>query len=74
MRHFEPNPLLEVPQQDKDPQEIVSQHPIRSTGNPNVVQDPFDTQMEVLFTEDTVEPVFKDQRWQILRYPQCLRK
>ena len=45
VRHFEPNPLLEVPQQDKDPQEIVSQHPIPSTGNPNVVQDPFDTQM-----------------------------
>ena len=59
VRHFEPNPLLEVPQQDKDPQEIVSQHPIHSTGNPNVVQDPFDTQMEVLFTEDTIEPVFK---------------
>ena len=24
VRHFEPSPLLEVPQQDKDPQEIVS--------------------------------------------------
>ena len=59
VRHFELHPLLEVPQQDKDPQEIVSQHPIHSTGNPNVVQDPFDTQMEVPFTEDTVEPVFK---------------
>ena len=43
VRHFEPNPLLEVPQQDKDPQEIVSQHPIHSTSNPNVVQNPFDT-------------------------------
>ena len=59
VRHFEPNPLLEFPQQDKDPQEIVSQHPIHSTGNPNVVQDPFDTQMEVPFTQDIVEPVFK---------------
>ena len=59
VRHFEPNPLLEDPQQDKDPQEIVSQHPIHSTGDPNVVQDPFDTQMEVPFTEDTVDPVFK---------------
>ena len=59
VRHFEPNPLLEVPQQDKDPQEIVSQHPIHSTGNPNVVQDPFDTEMEVPFTEDNVEFVFK---------------
>ena len=59
VRHFEPNPLLEVPQQDKHPQEIFSQHPTHSTGNPHVVQDPFDTQMEVPFTEDTVEPVFK---------------
>ena len=59
VRHFEPNPLLEVPQQDKDPQEIVSQQPFHSTGNPNAVQDPFDTQMEVPFTEDIVEPVFK---------------
>ena len=59
VRHFEPNPLLEVPQQDKDPQEIVSQQPVHSAGNPNVIQDPFDTQMEVPFTEDTVEPVFK---------------
>ena len=59
VRHFEPNPLLDVPQQDKDPQEIVSQHPIHSTGNPNAVQDSFKYQMEVPFTEDTVEPVFK---------------
>ena len=59
VRHFEPNPLLEVPQQDKDPQEIVSQQPVHSAGNPNAVQDPFDTQMEVLFTEDVVESVFK---------------
>ena len=59
VRHFEPNLLLEVPLQDKDPQEIVSQHPTHSTGNPNVVQDQFDTQMEVPFTEDTVEPVFR---------------
>ena len=59
VRHFEPDPLLEVPQQDKDPQEIVSQQPVHSTGNPNAVQDPFDTQMEVPFTEDVIEPVFK---------------
>ena len=59
VRHFEPNPLLEVPKQDKDPQEIVSQQPVHSEGNPNAVQDPFDTQMEVPFTEDIVEPVFK---------------
>ena len=59
VRHFEPNPLLEVPHQDKDPQEIVSQQPVHSPGNPNAVQDPFDTQIEVPFTEDIVEPVFK---------------
>ena len=62
VRHFEPNPSLEVPQQDKDPQEIVSQQPVHSTGKPNAVQDPFDTQMEVPFTEDIVEPVFKKTR------------
>ena len=43
VRHFEPNPLLEVPQQDKEPQEVISQHPVHSAGNPNVIQDPFDT-------------------------------
>ena len=69
MRHFEPNPLLEVPQQDKDPQEIVSQHPIHSTGNPNVVQDPFDTQMEVPFTEDIVEHVFKRPEMAAIEIP-----
>ena len=37
VRHFEPNPLLEVPQQDKDPQEIFNQHPVHSAGNPNAV-------------------------------------
>ena len=59
VRHFEPNPLLEVPQPDKEPQEVTRQHPVHSAGNPNVIQDPFDAQMEVPFTEDTVEPVFK---------------
>ena len=59
VRHFEPNPLLEVPPPDKGPQEVTRQHPVHSAGNPNVIQDPFDTQMEVPFTEDTVEPAFK---------------
>ena len=59
VRHFEPNPLLEVPPPDKEPQEATRQHPAHSAGNPNVTQDPFDTQMEVPFAEDTVEPVFK---------------
>ena len=59
MRHFEPNPLLGVPQQDKDPQELVCQQPVHRAGNPNAVQDPFGTQMEVPFTEDVVKPVFK---------------
>ena len=59
VRHFEPNPLLQVPPPDKEPPEATRQCPVHSTGNPNVSQDPFDTQMEVPFAEDTVEPVFK---------------
>ena len=59
VRHFEPNPLLEVLPPDKEPQEVTRQHPVHSAGNPNVIQDPFDTQMEVPFAKDTVEPVFK---------------
>ena len=51
--------MLEVHQPDKEPQEVTRQHPVYSTGNPNIIQDPFDTQMEVPFSEDTVEPVFK---------------
>ena len=51
-RHFEPSPLLEVPPPNKEPPEVTRQYP-------NVPQDPFDTQMEVPFAEDTVEPVFK---------------
>ena len=62
IKHFEPSPLLEVPQQDREPQETTKQNPIQSTGNPNVIQDPFDTQMEVPFSEDIVEPVLRDQR------------
>ena len=59
VRHFEPNPLMEVPQEDNSPQEIVSQRPSPVIDNSVVVQDPFDTQMEVPFSEDIVEPVFK---------------
>ena len=59
VRHFEPNPLIEVPPPDKEPPEATRQHPVHSTGDPNVSQDPFDTQMEVPFAEDAVEPVFK---------------
>ena len=62
VRHFEPNGLLKVPQPDKEPQEVTRQHPVHSAGNPNVIQDPFDTQMEVPFTEDTVELVFQETR------------
>ena len=59
VRHFEPNPLMEVPQEDNSPQEIVNQRPSPVIDNLVVVQDPFDTQMEVPFSEDIVEPVFK---------------
>ena len=58
IRHFNPNPSMEVPQEDHSPQEI-SQKPTSTMDNSAVVQDPFDTQMEVPFSEDIVEPVFK---------------
>ena len=58
-RHFEPSPLLEVPPLSKEPLYVTRQYPVSGIGNPSVPQDPFDTQMEVPFTEDTVEPVFK---------------
>ena len=53
IRHFEPSPLSEIPQQAREPQETTKQNPIPSTENPYV------TQMEVPFSEDIVEPVFK---------------
>ena len=59
VRHFEPNPLMEVPQEDNGPQEIVNQRPSPVIDNSVAIQDPFDTQMEVPFSEDIVEPVFK---------------
>ena len=60
VRHFEPNPLMEVPQEDGGPQEKVNQQrPSPTINNSVAVQDPFDTQMEVPFSEDIVEPVFK---------------
>ena len=62
IRHFEPNPLLERPQQARESQETAKQNPTQNTENPCAIQDPFDTQMEVPFAEDIVEPVFKNQR------------
>ena len=59
VRHFEPNPLLEVPQTDQIPQETINQKPILRTEDSSGNQDPFDTQMEVPFSEGIVEPVFK---------------
>ena len=60
VRHFEPNPLMEVPQEDGGPKEKVNQQrPSPTIDNSVAVQDPFDTQMEVPFSEDIVEPVFK---------------
>ena len=59
IRHFEPSPLSEIPQQAREPQETIKQNPIPTTENPHAIQDPFDTQMEVPFSEDIIEPVFK---------------
>ena len=59
VRHFEPNPLLEIPQTDQFPQETTNQKPVLRTEDSSGNQDPFDTQMEVPFSEEIVEPVFK---------------
>ena len=59
VKHFEPNPLLQVPQTDQPPQETISQKPVLRTEGSSANQDPFDTQMEVPFSEEIVEPVFK---------------
>ena len=73
IRHFEPNPLMEVPQEDIGPQE-VSQKPTPTIDNSVAVQDPFDTQMEVPFSEDTVEPVFKRPEMADFEIPPVLEK
>ena len=62
VKHFEPNPLFEVPQPDPTPQiaqETSSQKPVLRTEGSSANQDPWDTQMEVPFSEEIVEPVFK---------------
>ena len=59
VRHFEPNPLLKVPQTDQIPQETINRKPVLRTKDSSGNQDPFDTQMEVPFSEGIVEPVFK---------------
>ena len=59
VRHFEPNPLLEVPQTDQIPQETINRKSVLRTEDSSGNQDPFDTQMEVPFSEGIVEPVFK---------------
>ena len=59
VRHFEPNPLLEIPQTDQFPQETINQKPVLRTEDSSGNQEPFDTQMEVPFSEGIVEPVFK---------------
>ena len=59
VRHFEPNPLLEIPQTDQFPQETNNQKPVLRTEGSSGNQDPFDTQMEVPFSEGIIEPVFK---------------
>ena len=48
-----------MPLPNRESPEVTRQYPVHGTGHPDVPQDPFDTQMEVPFSEDTVEPVFK---------------
>ena len=74
VKHFEPSPLLEVPPPSKEPPEVSRQYPAQDTGNPNVPQDPFDTQMEVPFTEDTVEPIFKKPEMTDFEIPPVLEE
>ena len=59
VRHFEPHPLGEIPQIDQPPQETTNRKPVLRTEDSSGNQDPFDTQMEVPFSEGIVEPVFK---------------
>ena len=59
MRHFEPNPLSEIPQTDQFSQETINRNPVLKTEDSSGNQDPFDTQMEVPFSEGIIEPVFK---------------
>ena len=50
---------MEVPPEDPGPQEVYNQKQTPIMENPAPIQDLFDTQMEVPFSEDIVEPVFK---------------
>ena len=59
VRHFEPNPLAEIPRTDQLPQETTNRKPVLRTEDSSGNQDPFDTQMEVPFSEGIIEPVFK---------------
>ena len=62
VKHFEPNSLFEVPQPDPTPQiaqETSSQKPVLRIEGSSANQDPWDTQMEVPFSEEIVGPVFK---------------
>ena len=59
VRHFEPNPLHEIPQTDPFPQEATNRKSVLRTEDSSGSQDPFDTQMEVPFSEGIIEPVFK---------------
>ena len=74
MKHFEPNPLLEVPQTDQPPQETVSQKPVLRTEGSSANQDPFDMQMEVPFSEEIVKPVFKRPEMTDFKIPPILEE
>ena len=53
---------------------MTRQYPVHSAGNPNVPQNPFDTQMEVPFSEDTVESVLKKPEMTDFEIPPVLEE
>ena len=48
--------------------------PVHSQDNPVSTQDPFDTQMEVPFSEEAVEPIFKRPELADLEIPPVLEE
>ena len=65
---------MEVPQENKEPQEVITHPPVHGQDIPVSTQDPFDTQMEVPFSEDAVESVFKRPELEDFEIPPVLEE